>query len=326
MRPLEIPQHPDLVVGRDARDDALVWRRPDGRALVATVDVFSPIVDDAGTWGRIAAVNAVSDVYAMGAVPLFALAIAAWPRDHLPFALLGEVLAGGQDAAAADGWVVGGGHTVDASEPWYGQAVVGEVALEDVVTNAGGRPGDALVLTKALGTGLITTAAKNAEPAAIADGGRLHGAYTAAVKAMTTSNRHASRVLVDHGVTAMTDVTGFGLLGHLRSLATASNVAARLSVSAVPVLPDVAELIADGQIPAGTRRNLADVGTHLDSGGVDDGHLLVLADAQTSGGLLGAVPTERAPRVVELLAELGLDVAVIGELTDGPPGRITLTG
>lgn len=301
-----------------------MWRRPDGRALVATVDVFTPIVDDPATWGRIAAVNAVSDIYAMGARPLFALAIAAWPRSLLPLDMLSEVLAAGQAAADDDGWVVGGGHTVDGSEPWYGQAIVGEVAIEQMVTNAGALPGNRLILTKPLGTGVITTAVKAADAAAVAPGGDLAVAYKAAVASMSQSNRAAAEVLVSHGVTAMTDVTGFGLLGHLHSLALASGVAARIDLATVPMLPDVMRLIAEDKIPGGTRRNLADVTGSLDVRGVNDAGLVLLADAQTSGGLMGAVPAERASDAVETLRDQGMDAAVIGDVVDGGAGRLTV--
>jgi selenide, water dikinase len=302
----------------------VVWRRPDGRALVATVDVFTPIVDDAATWGRIAAVNAASDVHAMGGTPLFALAIAAWPQDRLPLELLSEVLAGGQAAAEAGGWVVGGGHTIDGPEPLYGQAVIGEVDPDRVLTNAGGRPGDALVLTKPLGTGLLATAIKRRPPEAVATGGDLSGLYEAGVTEMTRSNARAAELAVDLGADAATDVTGFGLLGHLRELARASGVAARVEAARVPRFAGIEALIEAGEVPGGTRRNLEHARPHLDLGGADEATLLLLADAQTSGGLLVALPVERAGELVDALVEDGHTAAVIGELTDGEPGRVTL--
>jgi selenide,water dikinase len=315
-------RHADLLVGRDAADDALVWRRPDGRALVATVDVFTPIVDDAATWGRIAAVNAASDVYAMGATPLFALAIAAWPQDRLPLELLAEVLEGGQAAAAEGGWVVAGGHTIDGPEPLYGQAVIGEVDPDRLLTNADGRPGDALVLTKALGTGLVATAVKRREPAAVAPGGTLHATYTAAVASMTTRNDRASLRAVEVEARAATDVTGFGLLGHLRSLALASGVGAEVEVAAVPRLLGLDALLAAGEVPGGTRRNLAHVRDHLDAPGVGEDDLLVLADAQTSGGLLVALDPAAADDLVTALRAAGAPAARIGRLTDAAPGTL----
>jgi selenide, water dikinase len=317
------PRHPDLIVGRDGRDDALVWRRPDGRALVATIDVFTPIVDDPDTWGRIAAMNAVSDVYAMGATPLFGLAMAAWPRDVLPLELLGRVLAAGQDAAEQEGWIVAGGHTIDGPEPLYGQAVIGEVDADRVLTNAGARAGDALVLTKAIGTGLVTTAHKRREPQAIATGGDLHDLYGRAVASMLRSNRPASQAAIDAGAHAMTDVSGFGLLGHAHELAAASGVAIRLDAAAVPRLDGIDALVASGEIPGGTRRNLADARVFLD-GDAAEADLLVLADAQTSGGLLIALAPAAAADLAAGLCDDGHAAAIVGAVAEGPPGRIAV--
>lgn len=302
----------------------MVWRRPDGRALVATVDVFTPIVDDPATWGAIAAVNAASDVYAMGGTPLFALAIAAWPRDQLPLDVLAEVLEGGQSAAADGGWVVAGGHTIDGPEPLYGQAVVGEVDPEAMLTNAGARVGDALVLTKALGTGLVATAVKRRPPEAIAPGGDLEVTYSAAVASMIRTNAAAAAAALAAGASAATDVTGFGLLGHLRELTLASGVAVELEVAAVPRLPGLGALLAAGEVPGGTRRNLAHVEPHLDASGVAEDELVVLADAQTSGGLIVAAAPEAAADLVASLGDTGAPAAVIGRVTAGMPGRLAL--
>jgi len=289
---------------------------------VATVDVFTPIVDDAVTWGRIAAVNAASDVYAMRGTPLFALAIAVWPRADLPLELLSDVLRGGQDAAAESGWVVAGGHTVDGAEPLYGQAVIGEVDPEHLLTNAGGRAGDVLVLTKPLGTGLIATALKRRPPEAIAPGGDLHEAYEAAVSQMTRSNATAA-FAAGAGARAATDITGFGLLGHLAQLARASGLAARIELGAVPRLPGLAALLAAGEVPGGTQRNLDFVRPRLTTHGpVGEDDLVVLADAQTSGGLLIALPPAHASDVVEELTDAGLTAAVVGELHDGEAGHL----
>jgi selenide, water dikinase len=303
-----------------------VWRRPDGRALVATVDVFTPIVDDPATWGRIAAVNAASDVYAMGGTPLFALAIAAWPRDQLPLGPLAAVLQGGQEAAEAGGWVVAGGHTIDGPEPLYGQAVVGEVDPDRLLTNAGGRPGDALVLTKPLGTGLLATAIKRRPAAAIEPGGDLADLYAAGVEEMTRSNARAAALALYLGAHAATDVTGFGLLGHLRELTRASGLAARIEPDRVPRFDGIETLLAAGEVPGGTHRNLDHVRPHLDSGGADEDVLLLLADAQTSGGLLIALPHGRAGELVGTLVEEGHRAAVIGELQEGAEaGAIALS-
>lgn len=316
------PEAPDLLVGREHGDDAIVWRRPDGRALVATIDVFTPIVDDAATWGRVAAVNAGSDVHAMGGTPLFALAFAAWPREQLELDLLGTVLEAGQAAAADGGWVVAGGHTIDGPEPLYGQAVVGELDPDRMLTNAAGRPGDALVLTKPLGTGLTTTAVKRSEPDAIAPGGALADLYAAAVGEMTRSNGTAAQLALELGGRCGTDVTGFGLLNHLREITRASGTGARIEVAAVPRLPGLDPLLAARQIPGGTQRNLAHARPDLDVGvTVAEDDLVVLADAQTSGGLLLALPEAAAEELVDGLRQAGHDAARIGQLTDDAAGR-----
>jgi selenide,water dikinase len=317
---------PDLLVGRAHGDDALVWRRDDGRALVATIDVFTPIVDDAATWGRIAAVNAGSDVFAMGGRPLFGLAFAAWPREELPLTLLSRVLEAGQAAAAEGGWIVAGGHTIDGPEPLYGQAVVGEVDPDRMLVNAAARPGDTLVLTKPLGTGLVTTAVKRRDVAAHRPGGGLAPLYDAAVAEMTRSNGPAATAALDHGARSGTDVTGFGLLNHLREVLVASGASATLDVASVPRLAGVDDLLAGGEIPGGTQRNLAHVRAHLEvDDGIDEHTLLLLADAQTSGGLLVAVPDAGA--AADLVAWLRAhqhDAAVVGRVTEGLAGRIAL--
>ena len=301
-----------------------MWRRPAGPALVATVDVFTPIVDDPTTWGRIAAVNAVSDVYAMGGTPLFALAIAVWPRDELPLEVLSEVLAGGQDAAEEGGWVVAGGHTIEGPEPMYGQAVVGEVDPDAVLTNASARPGDALVLTKPIGTGLLATAVKRRDPAAIAPGGELADAYAVAVAEMTRTNRAAAAAARDVGAHAATDVTGFGLLGHLHQMVLTSGVAAEIDVATVPRLPRVEAMLTAGEVPGGTRRNLAHVRPHLSAAGIAEDEVVLLADAQTSGGLLVTVAPSAADELVARLRDEGHDAAAVGRIREGTAGAITV--
>jgi selenide, water dikinase len=316
------PGAPDLLVGREHGDDAVVWRRADGRALVATIDVFTPIVDDADTWGRIAAVNAGSDVHAMGGTPLFALAFAAWPAGELELDLLATVLAGGQAAAAEGGWIVAGGHTIDGPEPLYGQAVVGEVDPDRMLTNAAGHPGDALVLTKPLGTGLTTTAVKRHDPSATAPGGELADLYATAITEMTRSNGTAAQLALDLGARCATDVTGFGLLNHLREITRASGTGARVEVDAVPRLEGLDPLLVAKQIPGGTQRNLAHARQDLDVAvTVAEDDLVVLADAQTSGGLLVALPEAAAEELVDGLRAAGHDAARIGQLTDDPSGR-----
>ncbi|MTV23963.1 selenide, water dikinase SelD [Nitriliruptoraceae bacterium ZYF776] len=316
--------HPDLLVGHGSGDDAAVWDRPDGRALVATTDFFTPIVDDPDVWGRVAAANAVSDVYAMGARPLFALNLVAWPRD-LPFAVLRQVLAGGAAIAAEAGYPAVGGHTIDGAEPLFGQAVVGEVDRDRVLTNAGAVPGQALVLTKAIGTGVVTTATKRHEVDAVRAGGALATPYAAAVASMTRLNRRAAEVGADAGATAATDVTGFGLLGHLHRMAAASGVAAELHADAVPVLPGVRDLLADGYVPGGSQRNADQAGRYLD-GEVDDDLRLLLADAQTSGGLLLACDPSAADAAVAALVADGHDAARVGRVLDGPAGTVRVRG
>ena len=321
---MPLPAHPDLLVGSETSDDAAVWRRPEGRALVASADFFTPIVDDARTWGRIAAVNAASDVYAMGGTPLFALNLVAWPRDVLPLELLAEVLAGGADAATTGGWVVAGGHSVDGPEPMYGQSVLGELVADAPLTNAGGREGDALVLTKPIGTGLLATAVKRSPSEAVRAGGELAEAYRAGVAEMTRLNDVASRLALDLGAHAATDVTGFGLLGHLHEMASASGLAATVDSAAVPLLPDARRLLADGHVPGGTLRNVEHLAAHLDGG--DGDARILLADAQTSGGLLVALPADRVDQLTRRLTDTGHRAARIGELATGLAGRITVVG
>jgi selenide,water dikinase len=304
--------HPDLLVGTETGDDAAVWRLDAGRALVATTDFITPVVDDARTWGRIAATNAVSDVYAMGGRPLFALNLVAWPADELSTELLSEVLTGGAEVGAECGFAVVGGHTVDDPEPKYGLAVVGEVHPNRILTNTGLRDGDLLVLTKALGVGVATTAIKQGRAAA--------ELVDAAVASMTVSNAAAAAAALAAGATGATDVTGFGLLGHLARMLFASGMDAELDVAAVPVLSGVRELVSAGVLPGGSRRNRDWVADRLDAQGVGELDVLVLADAQTSGGLLfGAAPDAAAQAV----ATLGEPAAVIGRV-DAGAGRITL--
>ncbi len=303
---LKPPSHPDLLVGTETGDDAAVWRLDADRALVATTDFFTPVVDDPRTWGRIAAQNAVSDVWAMGGRPLFALNIVAWPSTELPPSMLAEVLAGGAEIGAESGFAVVGGHTIDDPEPKYGLAVVGEVHPDRILTNTGLRDGDVLVLTKALGIGVATTAIKRgAAPPSL---------VVAAVASMTASNGPASRAAVAAGATGCTDVTGFGLLGHLSKMARASGVDAEIDVAAVPFLDGVRALAEAGVIPGGTQRNRAFVADGVETGAFSELDALLLADAQTSGGLLFGAAPERA---AEAVAILGGGAAVIGEVHRG---------
>lgn len=316
---LPVPHADELLVGTDPADDAAVWQRPDGSALVATTDFFTPVVDDPATWGAIAAANAASDVFAMGGRPLFALNVVGWPRER-GLDELGEVLAGANRVATDGGWLVVGGHTIDAAEPFYGQVVIGDVAPDRMLRSDGGRAGEVLVLTKPIGTGIVMTAAKRAPRNAVAAGGELAETFAAAVHSMTTLNGEAAAVAVAHGVRAATDVTGFGLTGHLHRLASSSGVAAELDPGAVPLLPGVAALRDAGNVPGGSRRNMDFVREHID-GEVPDEVLAVIADAQTSGGLLLACPADAVDAILQALGE---PAAVVGRLVEGAAGRIRI--
>lgn len=318
LRHVPAAKDPRVLVDAATRDDAAVYRLAPDRALVATVDFFTPIVDDAYDFGRIAAANAFSDLYAMGATPLMALNLVGWPRDQLPLELLGDVLRGGNDVARAAGALILGGHSIDDPEPKYGLVALGEAQPDRIVTNAGGRAGDALVLTKPIGTGVLTTALKR----------DLIGAsdLAAAVTAMTMLNAGAARAMLDVGVHAATDVTGFGLLGHLHELLSASGLAAVLDPSAVPVFAGVQPLVERGAVPGGTARNLSAVQAWTTfAPGVSEATRIILADAQTSGGLLLAVPAERLAALLAALArERAPETAVVGRLVAGPAGTITV--
>jgi selenide, water dikinase len=299
-------------------DDAAVIRRDGETALVLTTDFFTPIVDDAYTFGRIAAANALSDVYAMGGRPLYCLNLVGWPREKLSLDELSEVLRGGSDVVRQAGASIVGGHSIDDPEPKYGLVVVGEVRLAEMTTNAAARSGDWLVLTKPLGTGVITTAIKRAAAAA--------GTIDDATRTMTALNDGAARAARTAGARAATDVTGFGLLGHLRSMLLASGVSARLWAGAVPFLPQVRDLAAAGHIPGGTRRNLdAVAGSTIFAEGIPVLDRLLLADAQTSGGLLVAIRAEAGPALLEALPFEGtLAAAHIGVVAGGTAGTIAV--
>jgi selenide,water dikinase len=313
--------HADLLVGIEGSDDAGVFRLTPDLALVQTVDFFTPIVDEAFDWGRIAAANALSDVYAMGGRPLTALQIVAWPSGDLPIELLGDVLRGGSAVLEEAGCALAGGHTVDDPEPKYGLAVTGVVHPDHVITNGGGRPGDVLVLTKPIGTGLIATAIKR--------GVASSAQRDAAVASMATLNAGAARAMGRVGVRGATDVTGYGLLGHLGEMLRAGRVSAELELAAVPLLPGVRELAGAGVVAGGSRRNLATVSRFTDFGDLDEVDRIVLADAQTSGGLLAAVDPPLEKAFLQALAEEGAPGAVIGRLTarqfsEGPSGRVVV--
>jgi selenide,water dikinase len=308
---------PNLLVGFETSDDAAVYRLRDDLAIVVTTDFFTPIVDDPFDWGRIAATNALSDVYAMGGTPVLALNLVAWPRETLPFELLARVLDGGAAVARAASCLIAGGHSIDDAEPKYGMAVVGVVDPARVLTNAGAHGGDRIVLTKPIGLGVISTAVKRDRASA--------AQVATAVDVMTTLNAGARDAAVEIGVHAATDVTGFGLLGHLRELCVASGVGAVVDARAVPVIDGVRDLLANGMVAGGTIRNHAFVEPDVDFGALSESEQLLLADAQTSGGLLLAVAPERADALVTACRARGADTsAVIGALTADGPGRIKI--
>ena len=301
------------MIGTETGDDAAVWRLDDERALVFTADFITPLVDDARDWGRIAAANAVSDVYAMGGRPILGLNLVGWPTASLPTALLVDVLQGAAEVAGEAGFVIAGGHTVDDPEPKYGLAVVGEAHPDRLLTNAGLRPGDALVLTKPLGIGVVSTAVKRGE----LDDPAGRALLADAVRSMVRLNDTAARAALDAGATGATDVTGFGLLGHLRKMAGASRVDVDLELSAVAVLAGVRALAARGLVPGGSRRNLAWASERLEPGAADELSVLLLADAQTSGGLLFGAAPERAAAAAAMLEAQGHPAAVIGRAVAG---------
>lgn len=291
------------MVGMATADDAGVYALGDGRALIQTVDIFTPVVDSPTDWGRIAAANALSDVYAMGATPLTALQYLAWPRDELPFEVASEVVKAGLDVMADAGCTVVGGHSIDSPEPTYGFAVSGVADVHRVITNSGARPGDVLVLTKPLGMGIITTAIKRGKcPPSVAE---------EAIELMAALNDVAGAALADHGATAATDVTGYGLLGHLREVCHASGVGATIDVDTVPVLTGVRELLGEGMWAGGSQRNLKSIRPDLVTD-LDEDVWKPLIDAQTSGGILAALPPDHVDGYVAAVPR----AVRVGEVTE----------
>lgn len=310
-------EHPEqLLVGPDTGDDAAVWRLDDERALVSTADFITPVVDDARTWGRVAAANSVSDVYAMGGRPLFALNLVGWNADELPTELLGEVLAGGQDIATQGGFVIVGGHTIDDPEPKYGMSVTGEVHPDRILTNAGLRPGDSIVLTKPLGVGILTTAIKSGDAS--------DGESAAVVDSMVRLNDFGARLAVEAGATGCTDVTGFGLLGHLGRMALESTVRVTVEFDRIPLLDGARRHAEAGIVPGGSRRNLAWGAELLDAGGLGETDQLIAADAQTSGGLVFGIDPAAVDDVLTELAATGHTAAHIGDAAASDEPGITL--
>jgi selenide,water dikinase len=308
----------DVLVSAETMDDAAVYRLPDGTALVQSVDFFTPIVDDPFDWGRIAAANALSDIYAMGARPIMAMNLVAWPVEDLPLDLMARVLQGGAKIAAEAGIPIVGGHSIHDPEPKYGLAVSGLARPDRLLRNSTAPTGARIVLTKPLGTGVISTGIKRG----VAQSGQVE----AAIDLMTTLNRAASEAALEAGAEAGTDVTGFGLLGHLHEMLAASGIAAELDAAAIPLLPGVIELAGEGVIPGGTRANHTYIDPWVDWGDLSDVARVVLADAQTSGGLLVAVSEGRVERLRRGLGDRGVPAAEIGRTVEGDPGRIAVRG
>ncbi len=304
LQPLTMNTHPDLLVGLQTSDDAAVFRLTPDLAVIQTIDFFTPIVDDPYAFGRIAAANALSDVYAMGGTPVSALNLVAFPLNTLGGAILREILRGGADAVAEAGASIVGGHSIDDPEPKYGLAVTGVVHPDEVLTNAGGRAGDVLWLTKPLGAGTIATAVKRglATPELVARG----------IAVMTTLNATASLQAREAGAHALTDVTGFGLLGHAHELAAASGLAAEIDAEAVPAIAGVLELLSDERaLAGGSKRNRRDADAFTTWGALDPARARLVCDAMTSGGLLAALP-----------AGARIDGWPIGRLVAGAPGTM----
>ncbi|MGC8864344.1 MAG: selenide, water dikinase SelD [Bacteroidales bacterium] len=306
LKKLPLPSHPNLLVGTETSDDAMVYRLNDEIALVSTVDFFTPIVDDPYLFGAVAAANSLSDVYAMGARPVFALNIAAFPSGRLPSSVLEEILRGAADKAAEAGIPIAGGHTVEDNEPKFGLAVTGMVHPSRFWRNQGALPGDALILTKPLGTGILSTALKR---------GMLNQeVYKALIQNLVSLNKTAAELIQNFSVHACTDVTGFGLLGHLLEMCRPAGLGFNLHYNSVPLLPGVEQLALAGAVPGGSMDNLAWVEEDVRFAKYLAHHQrLILADAQTNGGLMVAIPSTEASRLLEVLKQkLGSGVSLIG--------------
>ena len=306
---------PNVLVGLDKVDDAAVYKLGEDLAIVQSVDFFTPVVDDPYTFGRIAAANALSDLYAMGAEPLFALNLVGFPLKKLSGEILGEILRGGSSIAEEAGISVLGGHSIDDAEPKYGMAVTGRLHPDKIISNAGAKDGDILILTKPIGTGIIATAIKK--------GIATKPCIVEAVKWMTTLNRSGAEAMIELGVKAATDVTGFGLLGHLHEMLAGSNVGAEINSSLVPFIEGTKELLAEGIYPGGSKANFDFVAPFIDwSSEVEEDTRKILCDAQTSGGLIIAVPHAKKEAMLSALEKRCVYNKIIGRITDAPAGRI----
>lgn len=309
---------PRVLVGHEWADDACVYKLNDEQAVVQTLDFFTPIVDDPYLFGSIAAANSISDIYAMGAKPLFALNIVGYPMANLGPEILGQILKGGSDKCAEAGIFVVGGHSIDDAEPKYGMCVTGMVHPNKIMHNAGAKLGDKLVLTKPLGVGVLTTAVKR--------GKRTEAQIEAAIHCMASLNRPGGEAMEEVGASTSTDITGFGLAGHMREVAVASKVGINLHVGALPVLPDVMALIGEGCYPGGTRKNWLYYKQWIDfAADITEPEQLLCCDAQTSGGLVISVPAAKADAMVASLKKhKALAAAVIGEVVADHVGRISV--
>ena len=319
MKKLPRVTDPNVLVGHEWADDACVYKLNDEQAVVQTLDFFTPIVDDPYLFGQIAAANAISDIYAMGAKPIFALNIVGFPLATLGPEVLADILKGGSDKAAEAGIFVVGGHSIDDAEPKYGMAVTGIVHPDKIMSNEGAKVGDKLVLTKPLGVGVLTTAVKR--------GLRTEAQIDAAIKCMAALNRPGGEAIAEVGASAATDITGYGIGGHLREVAVASKVGMKLHVDALPVLPEVRELIAQKCYPGGTRKNWLYFKQWLDfAPDITEDEQLLVCDAQTSGGMVISVPAAKCDAMVASLNKhMALAAVVIGEVVAEHPGRLQVT-
>jgi len=316
LRQLPKTEDPNLLTAGILFADAGVYRIADDCALVQSVDFFTPIVDDPATFGRIAAANALSDIYAMGGKPITALNMVGFPKclDH---GILVEILKGGAEKAAEGGTIIVGGHTVEDDEPKYGLAVTGLIHPDSMITTAGAQPGDVLILTKPLGTGILATALKG-EVLTEVD-------IAEAIAGMESLNRDASEAMLAVGVNACTDITGFGFLGHAIEMAEASSVCIEISAEKLPVYPRVREMAAMGMIPAGNRRNRNYYWPKVLDGHVPTTDIIdLVSDPQTSGGLLISVAADKKEQLIQLLANKGVDARIVGVISGGRPGTVRI--
>ena len=310
LRYLPIIQDPNVLVAAETADDGGVYKLTPEIALVVTLDYFTPIVDDPYSFGMIAAANALSDVYAMGGKPITMLNMIGFPKNTLPFSVLGEIVKGGAQKAKEAGVNIIGGHSIDDSEPKFGFVAIGTIHPDKILRNCSAQVGDKLVLTKPLGTGIVSTAIKREKISA--------EMVEKSINIMATLNKEASEAMQEAEANACTDVTGYGLLGHLNEMVQGSKLGAKIYLDAVPLIEGVYELAEQGFIPGGTRRNLEAVMNNVTwEDGIPAISQLLLADAQTSGGLLISISEENLPKLREGLQKRGVEFAEIGEMVEG---------